>query len=321
VGAFLFYKHIMIFYHIFDFNTIMDFTSVINQFIDHLKVNKRYSPHTLTSYDNDLSQLSNYLKGQYGINQIKGCNAQLLRSYVVHLASLNLAAKTINRKISAIRSFFGYVLKSGFIETDITERIIAPKIPKRLPEFIKESEAIKMDEWIVDEEFSSYRDYTIIELLYHTGMRRAELIELKVSDFDLERMRVKVLGKGNKERYIPLSPGIIKIIRNYLRLRNDEFPSIETSYFILTDKGKKVYPKYIYNVVNKLLTKVTSSSKRSPHILRHSFASHLLNNGADLNAIKEMLGHANLSATQVYTHNSIAKLKEAYMNAHPKGSN
>ncbi|NNF32644.1 MAG: tyrosine-type recombinase/integrase [Saprospiraceae bacterium] len=311
----------MIFYHIFGIVRIMDFTSAINQFKDHLKVNKRYSRHTLISYDTDLTQLSIYLKGQYGIDKVKGCNAQLLRSYVVHLASLNLAAKTINRKISAIRSFFGYLLRCGTIASDITERIIAPKIPKRLPEFIKESEAIKMDEWIVEEEFSSYRDYTVIELLYHTGMRRAELIQLNVSDFDFARMRVKVLGKGNKERYIPLNPGIIRILKNYLQLRNNEFPSEVPTYFFLTDKGKKVYPKYIYNVVNKLLAKVTSSSKRSPHILRHSFASHLLNNGADLNAIKEMLGHANLSATQVYTHNSIAKLKEAYMNAHPKGSN
>lgn len=299
----------------------MDFKTTIDQFRDHLKVNKRYSHHTLVSYYTDLSQLTEYLKEQYEITQVEDCNPPLLRSYVVHLASLNLSAKTINRKISTIRSFFKYLLRSGYIKNDVTERIIAPKIPKRLPEFIKESEAIMMDEWIIDEEFSTYRDYTVIELLYHTGMRRAELIQLKIRDLDLERMRVKVLGKGNKERFIPLNPVIIRIIKKYIRLRNDVFPSIEGKYFFLTDKGKKVYPKFIYNIVHKLLSKVTTTSKRSPHILRHSFASHLLNNGADLNAIKEMLGHANLSATQVYTHNSIAKLKEAYMNAHPKGGN
>ena len=292
----------------------------IEQYIIHLSVHRRYSVHTTISYKNDLSQMADFLEQSYGVVLVKDCEPGMLRSHVVQLAVKGLTAKTINRKISSLRSFYGYLLKNEFITKDLTEKIVAPRIPKRLPEFIKESEAMEMEEWVVEESFTAYRDYTVVELLYHTGMRRSELINLDLDDLDLNRMRLKVLGKGNKERIIPLAGNIFHILKKYITLRNDSFPGIKHEALILTDKGKRSYPRMIYNIVNRLLATATTSSKRSPHILRHSFASHLLNNGADLNAIKEMLGHANLSATQVYTHNSISKLKEAYRKAHPKGS-
>jgi integrase/recombinase XerC len=242
-----------------------------------------------------------------------------LRGFVVHLVGKDLSAKTINRKVSAVRSFFSFLLRKNIISDDITEKLQSPKIPKRLPEFIKESESARLEELIIDGDFRSIRDFTIITLFYLTGMRRSELINLRTLDVDMSKHRIKVLGKGNKERYIPTNKKLEEIITTYIKARGKEFPGTEDPYLFLTVKGNRSYPKLIYNIVHKGLSTITTSAKKSPHILRHSFASHLLNNGADLNAIKEILGHANLSATQIYTHNSITKLKEAYRNAHPKG--
>lgn len=297
----------------------MELKKSINTYLTYLRVEKRYSKHTLISYHKDLLQLHEYIDDAYGLEDVTLFKAQHLRSFVVHMVGKDLSAKTINRKVSSVRSFFGYLLRKNIIEADITEKLQSPKIPKRLPEFIKESESSKLDELIVSDDFKSIRNYTILNLFYLTGMRRSELINLEISDLDISGQRLKVLGKGNKERYIPVGNKLIKNILRYISVRNEAFPGLQERALFITIKGKKAYPKLIYNIVHKELSLITTSAKKSPHILRHSFASHLLNNGADLNAIKEMLGHANLSATQIYTHNSITKLKETYRKAHPKG--
>ena len=296
----------------------LKFKQAIASFLQFLEVEKRYSQHTIISYRNDLYQLQKFLASNYEMEDVLRCGSQQLRSFIVHLLENGMSQKTVNRKVSTVRRFFNYLQKREIIADDITDKLIPPKIPKRLPEFIKESEGQLLQEMIVDEDFECIRDLTIVQVFYFTGIRRAELIELKLWDLDFSGKRLKVLGKGGKERYVPLAPILINVIRKYQKLRSEVFPESTCPYLFLTAKGKKLYPKGVYNIVRRQLAQLTSAKKRSPHILRHSFASHLLNNGADLNAIKEILGHANLSATQVYTHNSISKLKEAYRNAHPK---
>jgi len=199
-------------------------------------------------------------------------------------------------------------------------KVIAPKSGKTLPVFVDEKSLENLFELVeFDEGFEGQRDRLIMELFYGTGMRRAELIQLKPSDLDFSTNRIKVLGKGNKERLIPLAPYLVDLIKNYLKIRSNEFPNPE-EYLLLTNKGKKTYPMFVHRCVNKYLSMVSTVEKKSPHVLRHSFATHLIDNGADLNAVKDLLGHANLAATQVYTHNSIARLKEVYKKAHPKAT-
>ena len=290
----------------------------IDQFITFLKVEKRYSSHTLKAYASDLDQLQDFLETSYDLRRVELCTSQHLRSFLVHMLDNQLVAKSINRKVSTIRRFFGFLVKKEILTDDITEKLIPPKIPKRLPEFIKESETQHIRDLVVSDDFVSMRDHTIVQVFYHTGMRRAELIGLRLFDIDFAGKRIKVMGKGGKERYVPISGDLSQLLKKYMAVRSEAFPELQDGHLFLTAKGKRAYPKLIYNIVRRQLTLLTTTAKKSPHILRHSFASHLLNNGADLNAIKEILGHANLSATQVYTHNSITKLKEAYRNAHPK---
>ena len=296
----------------------MNLEKALNKFIDYLKVEKRYSKHTVISYTSDLIQFSTFLMKAYEINSIIDVKSRHLRSYSVFLVEENLTAKSINRKISSLRSFFSYLLRKRIIDLDPTVKMTTPKIPKRLPNYIKNSEAAQIDDLIVDNDYKSIRNFTILNIFYLTGMRRTELINLKISDIQFQDKQLKVLGKGNKERYIPISSTLETTLIKYLNIREREFGTIDNGYLLLTNKGKKMYPKLVYNIVKSQLSSITTSHKKSPHILRHSFASHLLNNGADLNAIKEILGHANLSATQIYTHNSIARLKETYKKAHPK---
>lgn len=293
----------------------------LESFLSYLKNEKRYSGHTIVSYRNDVRQFIKFLVDVYDGPQLSDLSHQHLRSWMVHLHEDGQSARTINRKISSIRSFFNYLKREGQISKNPAARIITPKIGKRLPNFVQEKNLARLFDAIVPDDFEECRDRLILEVLYNTGMRRSELIELKDSSINISRQEIKVLGKGNKERLIPISRELIRKITRYTDLRNQYFGNNKmSSYLFLTNKGKKLYPKLVYNIAVKYVSTVSSVEQRSPHTLRHSFATHLMNGGADLNAVKELLGHSNLAATQVYTHNSIEKLKEIYSFAHPRAS-
>lgn len=292
---------------------------VIQSFLDYLKFEKRYSPHTLISYEHDLISFFAFLSINYGDITLSDITHGYIRSWLAEMKSNNITSRTINRKISSLRSFFKYHLKRGAVTTMPTAQVISPRISKRLPVFIKESETAELigtlqqssDDW------KSLNAAMLISLFYATGMRLSELIGLKEKQVDRSRSQIRVLGKGNKERLIPVGSEVLKSIQSYQEQKAKEFG--ETGDFLLvTEKGKKMYPKYAWLLVNKYLGQASTLDKKSPHVLRHTFATHLVNNGADLNAVKELLGHASLAATQVYTHNTIGKLKNVHKKAHPK---
>lgn len=290
----------------------------LEKFLEYLQYEKRYSVHTLVSYKNDLSQFILFIEESFQIHQIEDVKHTLIRSWLVHLKQENNSNKSINRKISSLRSFYNFLKRKKVLSKNPMQKIVAPKIEKRLPKYIQEEKIEKLFDVIeVENDYPSFRDRTIIELLYSTGMRRSELISLTDASLNFQKSWIKVLGKGNKERLIPLSEKMINRLIAYQKLRDETFESKE-AYLFLTNRAKKFYPKLLYNIVVKYISTITTAEKKSPHILRHSFATHLSNHGAELNAIKELLGHANLSATQIYTHNTIEKLKDVYKKAHPK---
>lgn len=289
---------------------------VVDQFLNYLEKERRYSAHTITSYRNDLSQLSNFLEEDFDLDKIEEASTQMLRSWVVALMELGLTAKSVNRKLSAVKSFYNYLLRKEMIEVSPTAKLVLPKIKKSLPKFVKSSEMnTLLEEMSFENDFSGKRDLVLIEVLYACGLRLSELIELKERDFNRYESTLKVLGKRNKERIVPLHTKVKDLLSEYMQLKKEQFDS---HFIFLTDKGEKLYPKFVYRKVNDYLSQVTSAKQKSPHVLRHTFATHMLNNGADLNTIKEILGHANLSATEVYTHNTIEKLKSIYKQAHPR---
>jgi len=288
----------------------------VQSFINYLSFEKRYSAHTITSYQNDLNQFFGYLEKIYRLTDIGIISHFHIRSWMVELMDIGVSPRSINRKLSSLKSFFKYLLRQERIKVNPMNKIVAPKAGKRLPSYIRESEMSKLSELKANSDYSTYRDYLIMHILYYTGIRRSELINLKDKDINLSG-GIKVLGKGNKERIIPVLPDLMKEIKEYQIIRNNSFEG-KSEFLLLTDKGVKLYPKFVYNTVKRYLSLVTTSQKKSPHILRHSFATHLSNRGAELKAIKELLGHANLSATQIYMHNSVDKLKETYNSAHPK---
>lgn len=293
---------------------------MIDRFIVYLQSNRRYSQHTLTAYRADLSQLKEYLDTQYEILSFEDTSFFHLRSYIVYLKSRSITHKTINRKISSIKTFFKYLLRQGVIQVDITEKLISPKIKKTLPQYVKEDEPDLLVEKYTDfDRYVQVLGWIMFILFYNTGMRRSELIHLKNEDIDEFQKVIKVIGKGNKERIIPISDKVKEDLGRYIQIRDSQISENRSPYVFLTPKGKKLYPKYVYNIINELLGKITTLEKKSPHILRHTFATQLLNNGADLYAIKEMLGHSSLAATQVYTHNSLTKIQAIYKKAHPRG--
>jgi Site-specific recombinase XerD len=293
--------------------------SAIEAFNNYLKFEKRYSRHTIVSYNNDLEQFSSFLQLQYNIEIISEIKSIYIRSWLVQLMEEKISAKSIHRKISSLRSFFKYQLKNNVIETIPMENITLPKIGKKLPGFIKEEEMQSLEKFLITgaEDWNSLNAKMIVSLFYATGIRLSELINLKETQIDNAKQQIKVLGKGNKERIIPVSSHLLAAIEDY-RKQKKEFLETATDYLLVTQKGKQLYPKYAYLLVKKILSQLTTLDKKSPHILRHSFATHLLNNGADLNAVKELLGHSSLASTQVYTHNTIEKLKETYKKAHPR---
>ena len=288
----------------------------IKDFLEYLKFEKRYSEHTITSYSNDLLKFHNYLEDYYEGVIFHSIKSLHLRSYMVFLLEKKMAKSTVARKISSVKSLFKFLLKQQIVDSSPVNLIETPKLDKKLPSFLKEDEIINLINVIeFEDSFFGLRDKLLITLFYQTGVRLSEIIELKEDDVRVDD--IKVLGKRNKERIIPLSGKVKNLITEYRKIKHLEFPNIK--YFFIGDKGNKMYEKFVYRKVNYYLSMVSSKQKRSPHILRHTFATHMLNNGADLNAIKEILGHENLSATQVYTHNSFEKLKSIHKQSHPRG--
>jgi integrase/recombinase XerC len=287
-------------------------------FINYLRYEKRLSPHSVIAYSNDLDQFFIYLKGVYSLDDIKEVNHAIMRSWIVSMMENKISARSVNRKISTLKSFYKFLLREKVLEINPMHKIQSPKNPKRLPVFVEES---KMNALIEDvsfsDDFEGRRNLLIIEMLYSTGMRRIELVNLKETDINFQNSTVKVLGKRNKERLIPLTPEMKDLIKEYIEYRN-KYIITKDDHLFLTEKGNQIYPGAVYRIVKSSLDKVTTLAKKSPHVLRHTFATHLLNNGANLNAIKELLGHASLAATQIYTHNTIEKLKSVYSKAHPK---
>ena len=291
----------------------------IQSFLDYLKFEKRYSAHTIISYQTDITAFFIYLNKNFGKLQLSEITHSFIRSWLADLKENKLTSKSINRKISTLRSFFKYHLKRGAISVVPTAKLIAPKISRRLPVFVKESETKQLLETLNSstEDWKTLNARMLISLFYATGMRVSELINLKEKQLDFARLQVKVLGKGNKERIIPVSKEVIREIKEYQVLKRETFENRE-DILLVTEKGKKMYPRYAWALVNKYLGQASTLDKKSPHVLRHTFATHLMNNGAELNAVKELLGHASLASTQVYTHNTIEKLKDIHKKAHPK---
>jgi integrase/recombinase XerC len=288
-------------------------------FLQFLQVEKRYSLHTIRSYQNDLDQFHSYLS-ENGIPDNPGeIASHQIRAWIVSLMESGISSVSVHRKISCLRGFFRYLRKEGIVKNDPLEKVVLPKRKKTLPVFVaEESLNTLLDNNNFGDDFSGLRNRTIIEMLYFTGMRRSELTGLQNKDVDLQGATLKVTGKRNKQRIIPLTKPFIIRLKEYIRSRNEVAETGNEGWFFITDKGNKLYDRFVYNVVKEYLSMVTTIEKKSPHILRHTFATHMLNRGADLNAIKEFLGHANLSATQVYTHNTFEKLKKIYKQAHPR---
>jgi integrase/recombinase XerC len=294
----------------------------IERFINFLTYEKRYSNHTITAYQNDLNEFQIFITETYALNNLMEVEPTYIRSWIVSLLRDGRTNSTVNRKIASIKSFYKFIqITSSERIANPTNNLITPKKETHLPSFLKESEIEQLlNSFEETENFAILRDKTIIELLYGTGIRRSELMSLMVSNVNFEQRYIKVLGKRNKERVIPIAKRLVDSLKEYWRIRAADYGN-EDEHFFLTEKGKPLYPKAIYNIVKHFLEGFTTVQQKSPHILRHSFATHLLNNGAELNAIKDLLGHESLAATQVYTHTTLNKLKKAYLKAHPKASN
>jgi len=291
----------------------------VADFLGYISSEKRYSAHTRDSYSRDLNQFLEYTGKIYSLTSVSEVGHFHIRSWIIDLSENKIVPQSINRKLSALRTYYKFLLKRGYLKHNPLQKIIAPKSGSKLPLTARDTE---MKDLLTEEPFSNdyqgQSDKMIILLLYHTGMRRNELIELKWKDFEWDKHRFKVLGKGNKERFIPMSTDLEKALADFKRLQDSSLDKNDLGFVLLSPKGNQLYPKYVYNIVNRYMSKYTSLEKRSPHILRHSFATHLSDRGADLNAIKTLLGHSSLAATQIYTHNSIEKLKKAYKQAHPR---
>lgn len=291
----------------------------IRSFIEYLQFEKRYSQHTILSYHTDLDQFFAFLSSQYDSPALASITSGFVRSWLAEMRNEGITAKTLNRKISSLKSFFKYQMKLGEVSKNPMTTIVAPKIGKRLPSFVAEGDMKTLQHQVeFPDTWKGQTEKLLIELFYATGMRLSELIGLKESQLDAANNQVKVVGKGNKERIIPISKELTSHLVEYIENKKQFFSQLSCPNLFINEKGRTLYPKYVYNVVKANLSQVTTLQKKSPHVLRHTFATHLTNNGADLNAVKELLGHSSLAATQVYTHNTIEKLKDVYKKAHPK---
>lgn len=292
---------------------------MIKAFTEYLLREKNYSPLTVKAYQADLEAFSLFIESEYDSNTINDVNYSQVRSWVVNLVESGITNRSINRKTSSLNTYYKFLLKTETITVNPLAKHKALKTSKKIQIPFSENELQSVISDLEQEtDFKGLRNRLIVELFYATGIRRIELIQIKLSHIDLTGKTLKVLGKRNKERYIPLIDSVVQTTKQYLDLRNDLEIISDKEFLLLTNKGLKIYENLVYRIINDYFSKASSKVKRSPHILRHSFATHLLNQGANLNAVKELLGHTSLAATQVYTHNSIAELKEVYINAHPR---
>lgn len=288
----------------------------IDDFLTYLQAEKRYATHTINAYKNDLNQFHAFCQdaGHEGMD----LHFRTIRSWVVHLMDSQYSSRSVHRKLTSLSTFCNYLIKEGTLESNPVDKVLKPKLKKRVPAFVEEGKMdLLLNEFDFGESFTGIRNRLVLDLLYQTGMRRSELIGLKVGSINREGKTMKVMGKRSKERIIPLGDELLGAMDRYLLMRR-EVAGKDMDRLIVTEKGKAAYDKLIYRIVNNYLAMVTTLDKKSPHVLRHTFATHMLNGGADLNAIKELLGHSNLSATQVYTHNTYKKLKSIYNQAHPR---
>lgn len=290
----------------------------IDSFFDYLSIEKKYSRHTILSYKHDLEQFQAYLLDIDPNTTFHHVNHQMIRGWMVDLVDKQIAARSINRKLSCLKSFYKFLQKQHIITVNPLQKITGPKTPKRLPEFVSEENMSDLFQNVeFEQNFEGQRDKLILDILYQTGIRRSELVHLKETDIDLIQLNIKVLGKRNKERIIPISLELKRNLESYLTVKKNE--GYSNHMLFITKQNKILNDQAAYLIVKKYLSKITSIEKKSPHTLRHTFATHMLNHDADINAVKSILGHANLSATQIYTHNTIDKLKKSYKQAHPRG--
>jgi integrase/recombinase XerC len=289
----------------------------VNAFLAYLQFEKRYSLHTITAYSNDLVQFFDFIETQYDKVALDQISGSMVRSWLAGMKESEMTGKSLNRKISSLKSFFKYQIRQGALVKSPMETVISPKITKRLPAFVAEQDMEQLLSHLAFAEgWKGYTEKMVIQLFYATGMRLSELINCKENQLDISKSVIKVLGKGNKERILPISKELSQSLAEYIKEKPDLAKG--NPFLFVTEKGKNLQPRAVYSFVKFYLSQVTTLQKKSPHVLRHSFATHLMNNGADLNAVKELLGHASLAATQVYTHNTIEKLKEVFAKAHPK---
>jgi integrase/recombinase XerC len=291
----------------------------LKEFVDYLSLEKRFSGYTVRAYNDDITRFSVFLSTYKNDVNLLYSQQSVVREWVISLVNEGCSPRTLRRKIASLRAFYNYFIRNDKIKINPAEGLVLPKISKKLPEFLKES-AIEglFNNDLFSSGFSGVRDKLVLELFYASGIRLSELVNLKITDIDLFSGEMRVIGKRNKERIIPLTQNINKLVTEYLNVRMNEFPQNTSVYLIVTNKGLQVYPRLVQRMVEKYLSMSTTMEKKNPHMLRHTFATHMLNNGADLNAVKELLGHANLAATEIYTHNTYEKLKSIYKQAHPR---
>jgi integrase/recombinase XerC len=288
-------------------------------FTDYLKFEKRYSEHTIRSYGDDLESFFGFITAEFGNMGPGEITSSLIRSWLASLKDQGLGSRSINRKISTLKSFYKHQMRTGVLEHSPMTPVISPKVSKRLPVYVEQRDTETLFSHVdFGDDWNGLTDRLLLSLLYQTGMRLSELVNLRAGQVDSGNRTLKVLGKGNKERVIPIGPALAGEISDYSARKLSDLKDPDRTYLLVGKNGKKLYPKYVYRVVGKYLGQVTTIDKKSPHVLRHTFATHLMNSGAELNSVKELLGHTSLAATQVYTHNTIEKLKDVYKKAHPK---
>jgi integrase/recombinase XerC len=294
--------------------------SAVDGFLSYLNLQKRFSPLTVLNYGSDLNQFFLFLDDELPRYELSDISYQHVRSFVASMMDKGIAASSVNRKLSALKSFFRYLVRKDVVQENPAQRVPGPRTPKKLPVFANENQMQNVFSNVeFADDFEGIRNKLIIDLFYQTGIRRAELLGIKEGDVDLFNLQLKVMGKGGKERMIPFDVHLKRSIENYLRAKNSE--QFSNPILLVSSKDKTLSANLVTKVVKEVLAQVTTNKKKSPHVLRHTFATHLLDNGADINAVKELLGHSSLSATQIYTHNTIEKLKKSYKQAHPRSGN